>query len=523
MFMQKIRLSRLVLLVLGLACLPVNAQDANSTAADKPAIPADEFSRGTPFRSAEGFLAAAGIGDYETAAQYLDLRNLRGEASELTSAQLARRFNVIVQRGDWVDVSDLIDDPAGRSDDGLPDYRDLIGVVLDDGREIQLYMQKVPRGDGVSIWKISNATISLVPALYKKYGYPEAIEDLRRKLPEVAFLGFELFKWVIILSVCLFAYGAVILIAVSARRMLGRLDSPQQQRVFRFLMVPFGIWVVIMSVDLTTTTLGRGVVAEAWAQVSPISILVTVWLLFASMNLMRDIYAANLHDDGRPGVLVLLRPAASAVKVLIAVIAMVIYLDRLGINITTVLAGLGVGGIAVALALQKPTEDMLGAVTLYTQQPIRVGDFCRIGSSTGTVEEIGLRTTRLRTLAHTLIAVPNHRLVNEPIDNISARGNIWYHPNLQLRYDTTPEQLRQVLEDVRELLSSHERVVQENHRVRFNKFAEHALSIEVYAYLTTTDWAEYLELAEGLNIRIMEIVAEAGTSLFMPAKTLYLE
>jgi MscS family membrane protein len=114
-------------------------------------------------------------------------------------------------------------------------------------------------------------------------------------------------------------------------------------------------------------------------------------------------------------------------------------------------------------------------------------------------------------------------LVNEPIDNISARGNIWYHPILRLRCDTTPDQLRHVLEGVRDLLSSHERVVQDNHRVRFNEFAEHSLSVEVFAYLTTTNWAEYLELAEDLNIRILEIVSQAGASLFMPSGTLYVE
>ncbi len=126
--MQKPHFSRFVLLALGLACLPVYAQDANSPVADNPAIPADEFNRGTPYRSAEGFLATAGTGDYETAAEYLDLRNLRGEASELTGAQLARRFNVIVQRGDWGHIDELIDDPAGRSNDNLPDYRDSIGM-----------------------------------------------------------------------------------------------------------------------------------------------------------------------------------------------------------------------------------------------------------------------------------------------------------------------------------------------------------------------------------------------------------
>jgi MscS family membrane protein len=161
--MQKFHFSKFFLLALGLACLPINAQDVSSLDADNPAVPVDEFDRGTPYRSAEGFLTTAGKGEYETAAEYLDLRNLRGEARELTGAQLARRLNVIVQRGDWVAVDDLIDDPAGSSNDNLPDFRDSIGVVMGDDKEVRLFMQKVPRGDGVFIWKISNATVSLIP------------------------------------------------------------------------------------------------------------------------------------------------------------------------------------------------------------------------------------------------------------------------------------------------------------------------------------------------------------------------
>jgi MscS family membrane protein len=152
-----------------------------------------------------------------------------------------------------------------------------------------------------------------------------------------------------------------------------------------------------------------------------------------------------------------------------------------------------------------------------------VGDFCRIGDTTGTIEEIGLRTTRIRTLANTLVAIPNGRLATEPIDNISSREKIWYRPILRLRYDTTPEQLRQILEGIRDLLGSHERVLQDNNRVRFKEIADDALLVEVYAYLATTDWAEYLELAEELNIRILEIVARAGTSLSLPARTLHVE
>ena len=154
---------------------------------------------------------------------------------------------------------------------------------------------------------------------------------------------------------------------------------------------------------------------------------------------------------------------------------------------------------------------------------MRVGDFCRIGTETGTIEEIGLRTTRLRTLANTLIAIPNGRLATEPIDNISARSKILYRPVLRLRYDTTPEQLQHILDGIRELFSSHERVLQDNHRVRFKEIADDALLVEVYGYVATTDWSVYLELAEELNMRILEIVAQAGTTLSLPARTLHIE
>jgi MscS family membrane protein len=516
-----IRVYRLLLIVLLSFCVQVSAQE--DVVPEVPQIVVDEFDRGTPRRSADGFLSVVDKGDYETASEYLDLRNLYGKATEFTGAQLARRFDVIIKRATWVDINELVDDPAGRSNDNLPDYRDSIGVILDDGKEVRLLLQKVPRGDGVSIWKISNATVSLIPKLYATYGYSEVIEDLRRSLPDVSFLGYELFKWVVVLVVGVLVYVAVFLLAIAIRRVLGDPDTPSHRRVFKYLLLPVGIWVVIISVNAVAMSLGGGVTAEAIRRVTPIPILVTVWVLFGGMNLIKDIYSDRLRRKERPGAAVLLDPASNAIKILIAMGAILIYLDNLGVNITTVLAGLGVGGIAVALALQKPMEDVFGAITLYTQQPIRVGDFCRIGTETGTIEEIGLRTTRIRTLANTLIAVPNAKLANEPIDNISARSKILYRPTLRLKYDTSPEQLQSILNGIREMLGTHDRVLKDGHRARFKEIAEDALLVEVYAYLDTKDWSVYLELAEELNMRILEIVARAGTALSLPASSLHIE
>ncbi|MHC4947098.1 MAG: mechanosensitive ion channel family protein, partial [Planctomycetota bacterium] len=172
------------------------------------------------------------------------------------------------------------------------------------------------------------------------------------------------------------------------------------------------------------------------------------------------------------------------------------------------------------LALQKPLEDLFGALTIFTRQPVRVGDFCRFGDRMGTVEEIGLRTTRVRTLANTLVSVPNARFANEFIENVSARGSIRYHHHVRLRYETTPEQARAVLDGIRALLAGHPKVLDENQRARLTTFGEHALVIEVSAYVGTTNYVEYLGTAEELNLGIMDAVAGAGARFAIPLEAL---
>ncbi len=301
--MKKIQFYRLVFLALLLAGVQVSAQDNNAAPADSLEIPADEFNRGTPLRSVEGFLVAVDTADYETAAEYLDTRNLRGEARKLTGAQLTRRLFVIINRATWADVNELIDDPAGRSNDNLPDYRDSIGVVLDGDKDVRLLMQKVPRGDGVFIWKVSNATVSLIPRLYATYGYPEWVEFVRRSLPNVSFMGYELFKWVIVLGIGMLIYVVVFLIALTIRAVLGEPDKPSRRRIFKFLVLPFGIWLALIAMNTVATSLGRGVTADTVQQYSPVPILVTVWMMFAGMTLIRDIYSNRLERRDRPHLL----------------------------------------------------------------------------------------------------------------------------------------------------------------------------------------------------------------------------
>ena len=272
--LHETRLFGPLLLMVGLFFLPAVAQEQDSPAVEGPVVPADNFDRGTPKRTGDGFMSAIDRGDFETAAEYLDVRNLQGPAARLSPTELARRLSIILNRATWVDIDDLIDDPEGRSNDNLPAYRDSIGVVLHKGEEVRLLMQKVPRGDDVSIWKVSNATVALVPELYETYGYGEFVESLSLSLPTGTIFGYEYFKWILVLGSGAIAYGLVFLLALAVRRTLKDPDRPSHRRVFRFVLLPFRIWVVVMVLIAVTKSLGRGAAAEAWHASSPLAIII---------------------------------------------------------------------------------------------------------------------------------------------------------------------------------------------------------------------------------------------------------
>ncbi|MCB1487533.1 MAG: mechanosensitive ion channel family protein, partial [Bauldia sp.] len=180
---------------------------------------------------------------------------------------------------------------------------------------------------------------------------------------------------------------------------------------------------------------------------------------------------------------ILFRLVAVVFMLLLAVAAA----DSVGIPIAPLVAGLGVGGLAIALAVRPTLENVIGGLTLFADRPVRVGDFCRYGTELGTVEEIGLRSTRIRTLEHSIVTVPNSAFSQMHLDNYTARYSRLLHTTLQLRYETTPEQMRYVLAKLRELLIAHPMVEPEPARVRFVGYGQWSKDIEVFAYLRCQD------------------------------------
>ena len=195
---------------------------------------------------------------------------------------------------------------------------------------------------------------------------------------------------------------------------------------------------------------------------------------------------------------------------------------QIGIPVAALAAGIGMGGLAFALATKSTLENMVAGLMIYSDKPIRLGDFCVIGGFSGKVENIGLRSTRLRTLERTLVTIPNAEVAKTTLENKSVRDRMLLKTVLGLRYETTSEQLRYVLGRLRELFYGHPKVYEDGLRIRFIGFGACSLDIEIYAYVQATGTPAYLEIYEDINLRIMDIIEAAGTGFAFPSQTTYL-
>ncbi len=218
----------------------------------------------------------------------------------------------------------------------------------------------------------------------------------------------------------------------------------------------------------------------------------------------------------------LVRIVLRLLSLVILVILVIYAAGFFGVPLTPVVASLGVGGLAIALAVRPTLENVIGGLTLFADKPVRIGDFCRFGDHYGTVEQIGLRSTRLRKLDDTLVTVPNSDFSQRELINYTQRNQRLYRTTLRLRYETTPEQLRYVIANLREMLLGHPKVSPDWLHVRFHGFGDYSLDVELFAYIRTKPWLEYRAIREDINLRIMDIIKKAGTGFAFPSQTAYL-
>src|SRR5271157_513433 len=213
--------------------------------------------------------------------------------------------------------------------------------------------------------------------------------------------------------------------------------------------------------------------------------------------------------------------SASMPSALVVIVAILTAFFILGFNLTTLLAGLGIGGIAIAFAAQKTLENLFGGISVLGDEVIHVGDYCRFGDRTGTVEDISLRSTRIRTDARTEVSIPNGALATMNIENFTRRDKILFNPALGIRFETTADQLRYLLAEVRRMLYAHPKVESDTAYIRLASFDSGALRLEIFSYVLTRDAVEFAAIREDLLLRIMDIVEKSGSGFAFPSQTVY--
>lgn len=426
----------------------------------EPAAAADPLGRSTPRGTVFNFLRVAHEGNFGTAAQYLKIGSGPGSPQDTTARGLAEQLKTVLDRKLEILPGAISDSSEGNLADGLPPEREQVGSLSADSGPVPIVLQRIQQVDGTRLWLFAEQTLERIPGVHQSLA-PSLIE---RHLPEVwvkrQLFGLTAWRWIALLVLLPIAVGLAWLICAVFFRAVS-------------VVVRRTSWVV----DDDIASMLRG----------PLRLLLTVWLFHSGMlavplsflarqaiGVLELILAAiavswfvlRLIDYGadRAKLALIRRQRISAtavvplgrriVKMMVLSIVVLATLDNLGFEMKTVLAGLGVGGIAVALAAQKTIENLFGGISLVMDQPVRVGDFCKYGEGFGTVEDVGLRSTRVRTLDRTVVTIPNGQFASLNVENFARRDKIWFHPMLGLRLDTTPDQLRYVLAEIRNCFTS---------------------------------------------------------------------
>ena len=487
------------------------------------ATPADPLGRNTPSNSVLGFLKAATAGDYSIAAQYLQLSPARRQAE---GEQTATKLKFVLDNV-FVGNYGRFNQADGTPQEGVALGHQKLGTMSAGDVEVDLDLVRVSDASAGKIWLISADTLAKLPELYNQAQARQVESKLPSFLGKHPLNGMPLWQWVALVVATPFAAGlgwlALAILEIPLRWWARRRS---QMDVANWRSVSGPAWLLagtlihqVFVVYLRLPLLAR----HYYFQITSIALIVSATWIFwrvVRWSLHRVRVRALAHGHVGTGSLILL--GERILKAVIFGLGVLAILGNLGFNMSTALAGLGIGGLAIGFGAQKTIENLFGGVSVLGDEVFRVGDVCRFGDRTGVVEDIGLRSTRMRTDERTLLAIPNGTVATINLENLSRRDKILFKTNLSLRSETKADHLRFILSELRRLLYSHSKIENSSVRVRLIDIAGAAPTVEVFTYVLTQDFNEFAAVREDVLLRMLDIVESSGSGLALPAQTLYL-
>ena len=474
-----------------------------------------------------GFVEASQRGDRAQAAEYLQWPR---QKMTIGKEEAADQLRFILNHGYEGNLDRLSRDPGG-SNDGFPADRERVGAaVLANGERVDIFLARVSQTSGPAIWLIAADIVSEIPRMYEHAGLPELERRLPRTLTDASFGQLQLWVPLALLALLpvLYVVSRLLLwIVLRITRLVFKLrhrSAPSHlPRAWKSLSGPSACLLTLGLHRLLAPYVGIPLLHRQYY-----SRTVTILLLGGGVLLLWrlvDLVAERMRDRLQPD-----NPrTAQSVYVLgrrllngaVVVVALLTGLATFGFDLTTTLAGLGIGGIALAFAAQKTLENVFGGVLVLSDRSIVVGDVCQIGKYVGEVVDVGLRSMQLRTINRTVVYVPNGTLATMEVENLSRRDKFLFNPTVNLPYETTLEQLQRVATGIKESLAADARIETSTIRACFARFGSYSLDIDVFAYVKAADYPAFLAVQEELLMRIMGIVKQAGTGLAFPSQTMY--
>ncbi|PWG82586.1 mechanosensitive ion channel family protein [Pararcticibacter amylolyticus] len=516
-----------ILVQSGFAQIPSLHPDTSEKNSSQAGYPPDSLGRRDPRGTVEGFIAAVAKGDYSKASLYLRIdKELKKDQD---SVKLARNLQLLLdQQGSILPYSMISDKPEGTQNDNLGPNLERVGTATVNKEPFDLILESVESENG-PVWLFSSQTIERIPPKIEDAGEKALVNKVAPEiLEENQWGGVPISHWLAFVTILILAYlgatGLTYVVLLLIPLIWRKARSESAEGIIKAFVLPVRLYLTIWLLIFGSQAAGISIIVrQRFNSLTLIAFVIAVFLLLWQLvdfitRLIEKRLARHRNQAGISALLFLRRAA----KIALVGIALIIVLDTFGFDVTTGIAALGIGGIALALGAQKTMENFVGSVTLIADQPIRVGDFCKVGDIVGTVEQIGMRSTQIRTLDRTIVTIPNGEFSSLKIENFSPRERFWFHPVFRIRLDSTPDQIRFLLAELRTVLYAHPKVNPDPARIRFIEISTDCLKLEVFAYVDAIDFDRFLEIQEDIYLRMMDVIEKSGTSLAMPSQTVYL-